>query len=97
MTFTEYMDSFQDKYELICLADEDTDDFCLDVEDSWNITNMILLDEATWPTFTNKFYYDVSQYYDWSWYQFENGTCVEPFDDYFQDTTVSNSLNQLAA
>ncbi|KAJ5219686.1 hypothetical protein N7468_008890 [Penicillium chermesinum] len=96
MTFTEYMDFFQDKYELICLADEETDDFCLDVEASWNITNMVLLDKATWPTYTNKCYYDVS-YGDWEWFYFENGTCLEPFDDYFQDATDANGLNQLAA
>jgi hypothetical protein len=33
-TFIEYMDHFQDKYKLICLADEDIDEFCLDVESS---------------------------------------------------------------
>jgi hypothetical protein len=57
---------------------------------------MVLLDEATWPTYTNKCYYDVS-YGDWGWYYFENGTCLEPFDDYFVDATYSNGLNQLAA
>ncbi|KAJ5518739.1 hypothetical protein N7453_001161 [Penicillium expansum] len=96
MTFTEYMGFFQDKYELICMADEEIDNFCLDVESSWNITNMVLLDEATWPTYTNKCYYDVS-YGDWGWFYFENGTCLEPSNDYLQDATDANGFNQLAA
>ena len=31
-TFTDFMDHFQDKYSLICLEDETTGDFCLDLE-----------------------------------------------------------------
>lgn len=39
VTFPQWIDYMQYKLGLICLADADTTDFCLDVEKTWVIRN----------------------------------------------------------
>jgi hypothetical protein len=55
LTAVQIVDLFTFKYNISCLADASTNDFCLVVEESWNIT---ALNEtgATWPLYTNKTY-----------------------------------------
>ncbi|KAJ6030994.1 hypothetical protein N7540_001726 [Penicillium herquei] len=95
-TLPGFMEYFQYKYGLICLADETTDDFCLDLEASWNITEMVILDEAVWPTYTNKCYFDVTDGF-WTYVTDIDGTCLELFEFEFEDASPMASLDQMAA
>ncbi|KAH8799634.1 hypothetical protein F5884DRAFT_111945 [Xylogone sp. PMI_703] len=51
-------DLYNYKFELVCLTDPDTGDFCFDVEDTWNIAAMNEAGTATWPNYTTKLYPD---------------------------------------
>ncbi|PSS24945.1 hypothetical protein M430DRAFT_15700 [Amorphotheca resinae ATCC 22711] len=49
ITFSSRIDYIYHKVDLICLADTDTSDLCSDVERrSWNITEMVPNEAATW-------------------------------------------------
>ncbi|KAL3489583.1 hypothetical protein BJX62DRAFT_238980 [Aspergillus germanicus] len=90
------MSHFQYKYDLICLADEETGDFCLDVESSWNITTINLAQEATWPTHTDKCYFHVANGH-WGYQIDVNGTCLDIFDFSFADASDEAGIPNMAA
>lgn len=90
------IDLFQYKWSLACLTSSETGAFCSDVEASWNITTMVANKAATWPTSTNKTYYDISQG-SWDPYVDENGTLADPFSDdiWVKAADVNISPNQM--
>ncbi|MCJ1415007.1 hypothetical protein MMC32_001337 [Xylographa parallela] len=79
MSYIQVVDLFQYKWGLTCLADAASGEFCTDVESSWNITTMVADDDATWPNYTQKTFYDISS---GSWAPFTdlNGTLADPYD-----------------
>ncbi|PQE11550.1 Chitin- type 1 protein [Rutstroemia sp. NJR-2017a WRK4] len=77
MSLHELVDLIDYKWSLICLKDASTQEYCLNVEDSWNITTMVANGAATWPTNTQKCYLDSSQGF-WQHMTDENGACIEP-------------------
>ncbi|ESZ92887.1 hypothetical protein SBOR_6750 [Sclerotinia borealis F-4128] len=77
MSLHDLVDLIDYKWGLICLKDTSTNDYCLDVEDSWNITTMVANGAATWPVNPQKCYLDSSQGV-WEHLTDENGTCIEP-------------------
>ncbi|GAB7351193.1 hypothetical protein MBLNU459_g1635t2 [Dothideomycetes sp. NU459] len=58
MTYTDVVDHIRYKVGLICLADATTSNYCLDVENTWNISTLVSQGKATWPNNTSKCYYD---------------------------------------
>ena len=54
------------------------------------------MNEATWPTYTNKCYYDAYLGY-WEYVQDADGNCLDPFEFEFQDASSMIGLQQLAA
>ncbi|KAL4880347.1 hypothetical protein BJY04DRAFT_219343 [Aspergillus karnatakaensis] len=95
-TFTDFMSHFRYKHDLICLADDGTGDFCLDVESRWNITAMVLANQATWPTYTNKCYYDISNGH-WGYQTDVDGTCLDLFDFSFGNASDEAGATNMAA
>ncbi|KAL2788710.1 hypothetical protein BJX66DRAFT_352538 [Aspergillus keveii] len=95
-TFGDYMSHYRYKYDMICLADEDTGDFCLDVESRWNITTMVQAGEATWPLHTNKCYFDVSNGH-WGYQRDVDGTCLDIFDFWYDKASDQAGLTRMAA
>lgn len=55
-TAVQVVDLFIYKYNMSCLADIPTGQFCLVEEQTWNITQLNNSGKATWPTHTNKTY-----------------------------------------
>ncbi|KAF8859499.1 hypothetical protein BDZ45DRAFT_358156 [Acephala macrosclerotiorum] len=96
VTFSSWVDHIQYKFGLICLADANSGDFCLDVEKTWNITEMVLDNTATWPNNTYKCYFD-AQADTWDYVQDGNGTCYSPFEFEWSNATDGGGLSQLAA
>ncbi|KAL4781513.1 hypothetical protein BJX76DRAFT_363531 [Aspergillus varians] len=95
-TFPNFMSHFRYKYDLICLADEETGDFCLDIESSWNITIVDLAQEATWPTYIDKCYFDVANGH-WGYQIDVDGTCLDIFDFSFADASDDAGILNMAA
>ncbi|KAF7884808.1 hypothetical protein EAF00_010626 [Botryotinia globosa] len=77
MSLHDLVDLIDYKWGLICLTDISTKEYCLDVEDSWNITTMVANNVATWPVNPQKCYLDSTQGV-WEHLTDENGTCTEP-------------------
>lgn len=63
---------------------------------SWNITELVLEDEATWPDNTYKCYFD-AQSSSWDYVQDRNGTCLDPFDFSFGNASTSSGNTAKAA
>ncbi|KAF7872589.1 hypothetical protein EAF04_003509 [Stromatinia cepivora] len=96
MSLHELVDMIEYKWGLICLQDETTDEFCLDVEDSWNITTMVALDGATWPKNTQKCYLGSSEGY-WEHYTGDNDTCIEPEWTTLESVFETSGRDQMSA
>ncbi|ETS76495.1 hypothetical protein PFICI_11882 [Pestalotiopsis fici W106-1] len=92
ISYEEIVDLIQYKFGLVCLADESTGEFCSDVEAGWNITEMVLLEEATWPTYTNKCYYTANGG-DWLPLVDYDNSCLNPFDHSVIYTSVDNLVS----
>lgn len=58
LSAVQVVDLYTYKYDLFCLTDGATGDFCLTVEASWDIAALDNSGEATWPTHTNKTFPD---------------------------------------
>ena len=56
MTAVQVVDLYIFKYQLSCLTNTESNQFCLIEEQSWNITQLNNTGEATWPSHTNKTY-----------------------------------------
>lgn len=79
------------------MKDPSSGAFCSDIENAWNITQMLAQGKATWPTYTNKTYYDLSRG-SWDPYTDENGTLIRLPDEvnWMSASQVSTGMNPVA-
>ena len=95
MTYPQIVDLFQYKWGLTCLADATSNQFCSDVENTWNITTMVANQKATWPVNPPKTYYDISSG-SWDPYTDLNGTLASPYDyDIWLNASAVGSTGQM--
>lgn len=71
------VDLYTYKYDMFCLTDSSTGNFCLMVEASWDITALNNSGDATWPTYTNKTFPDWTSNTDGSPAQDIDGTYID--------------------
>ncbi|MCJ1311630.1 hypothetical protein MMC25_005303 [Agyrium rufum] len=82
MTAVQVIDLFRYKYQMSCLSDTATNQFCLVEERTWNITQLNMTGQATWPLYTNKTYPNWIENDDGSPLLDYDGTIIaDPFDD----------------
>lgn len=94
MTACQVVDLNMYKYQMSCLTDEDTDDYCLMQEQTWNISTLNSSGQATWPTSTNVTYpyYEPSVYYGFQYLSVDETT--EPAGKHYSvDTQLQYSDN----
>ncbi|KAA8564642.1 hypothetical protein MFRU_013g01880 [Monilinia fructicola] len=96
MSLHDLVDLIDYKWGLICLKDTSTNDYCLDVENSWNITTMVTNGAATWPVNPPKCYLDSSQYV-WEHLTDENGICIEPDWDELDSVFDTSGRDEMSA
>ncbi|PQE12847.1 Peptidoglycan-binding Lysin subgroup protein [Rutstroemia sp. NJR-2017a BBW] len=96
MSLHELVDLIDYKWSLICLKDASTQEYCMNVEDSWNITTMVANGAATWPTNTQKCYLDSSQGF-WQHITDENGACIEPDWEELNSVFATSGREEMSA
>ncbi|RMX98022.1 hypothetical protein D0868_10327 [Hortaea werneckii] len=75
------VDLFEYKFNMSCLADT-RGEFCLIVEQHWDVDSLDLNGQATWPAYTEKIYLDFSDgNYDGSPAEDVDGTLLDLSDD----------------
>lgn len=79
LSAVQVVDLYTYKYDMICLTDSSTGDFCVMVEETWDITALDNSSQATWPAYTNKTFPD--------WYDDNNGIPAQDVDGTYIDNS----------
>lgn len=79
LSTVQVVDLYTYKYDMFCLSDSSTGDFCLMVEATWDITALDNSGAATWPIYTNKTFPD--------WVNSDDGTPAQDVDGTYIDNS----------
>jgi hypothetical protein len=95
MNMSQVVDYYNFKYNLVCLKDTSTGQFCELQQQGWNISQLNISGKAIWPTYTNKIYPNWYLNDDGSPLQDPNGTYIDPFDRMQVFTPALNGTQNL--
>ncbi|KAI8940611.1 hypothetical protein NX059_001883 [Plenodomus lindquistii] len=96
MTFANLTSFVSYKYGMICMVEDETNEYCADVEESWNITTLVAQNRATWPQHTKKCYMDAENFH-WEYLTDGEGNCTDPFENIWPNASEVIKPGQKAA